>query len=86
MLKVPYDPRVPPIVKFPNLISIESYWHRSRMYNILCLIFDKCTRELEVGTLTFNFLTFVVAEITLKIAVITFSVVKITFEKWLQRM
>ena len=25
------------------------------MYNILCLIFDKCTRELEVGNLTFNF-------------------------------
>ena len=22
------------------------------MYNILCLIFDKCTSELEVGTLT----------------------------------
>ena len=29
---------------------------------------------------------FVVDEITLKMAVITSSVVKITFEKWLQRM
>ena len=24
------------------------------MYNILCLIIDKCTRELEVGILTLN--------------------------------
>ena len=31
-------------------------------------------------------ITFAAAEITIKVAVINYSVVKITFKKWLQRM
>ena len=50
---------------------------------MLCLIFDKCTRELEVGTLTLNFTYYLNFILFQYIVIILFSQLICVYNKYL---
>ena len=50
---------------------------------MLCLIFDKCTRELEVGTLTLNFTYYLNLILFQYIVIILFSQLIFVYNKYL---